>query len=833
MSVKTWGDFEVFLDQALGRGGMGAVYRGRQISLDRPAAIKLLKKELTESEEFVKRFHREASLLAKLVDIHVVQVFGAGTAEDSHFYAMEFVEGEDLAVRLKKGHKFGPEEVLRVAESVGRALQAAWRHKIIHRDIKPSNILVTRDGQIKVMDFGLAKSSDLDLTMSDTIMGTAKYMSPEQATGEKLDIRSDLYSLGVVLYELATGKPPFQGDTPTALMYKQVHEQPKPPRELTPTIPMELEVLILRLLAKKPEARYANPDAFLAAVKSVQEGVSPEERSTLYNETILVGSKHGETPAPAPPAKSGSGALVASVLAALVLVGAGGWFGWKRLQETPAPPPPPPIAVQPPPGAPPPAEPVPAPPLPLPAPPSAAWKDALERGLDAYGRREWVAAVTLLEEAAKLGAPDVDSKVRDAKAQELLAKGDAEREDPVKALEHYEAAKRFADTEDVRRRIARASFDRWSRSAKKNEGGDWVQAAADWGRAIPFAEEALQPELQARRKFCETYAEGVRARLAGDWKKALERFRELSKDARDFASSIDIELRRAKDETDKADELARVELKKDLDRLLEEARAAHRRAAWVEARAALERSKDPKYAGFPRESAAAVEAEVAAALAAPPGTVYVPGGTFAMGGGRDVEGPAEGLATTAAYYLDERETTAGDYAEFLKALGEAGHHEKCPKDEPPGKRHVPESWDGQRPEDPVTGVDWWDAASYAAWKGRRLPGEAEWERAASFDPAGRRAYPWGPKFQKEGGKSYLGLSGMGDGVIEWTADWFQKYSWSLASNLDFGQRKKVLRGGVLLAGDAERDARSAHRHWYFPNYRSRKVGFRCAADLKE
>ena len=137
MAVKTWGDFEIQFDRLLGRGGMGAVYMGRQISLDRPAAIKILKSDLTSNPEFVKRFNREAALLARIVDNHVVQIFGAGEAEGQHYYAMEYVEGEDYASKVKKGHKFSVDEVLKVGESVGIALQMAWRHRIIHRDIKP------------------------------------------------------------------------------------------------------------------------------------------------------------------------------------------------------------------------------------------------------------------------------------------------------------------------------------------------------------------------------------------------------------------------------------------------------------------------------------------------------------------------------------------------------------------------------------------------------------------------------------------------------------------------------------------------------------------------
>jgi len=278
MPLKTWGDFEINFDRLLGKGGMGAVYMGRQISLDRPAAIKILKSDLTSNPEFVKRFNREAALLARIVDNHVVQIFGAGEAEGMHYYAMEYVEGEDYASKIRKGHTFTVDEVLRVGESVGIALQMAWRHRIIHRDIKPSNILLTKDNETKVMDFGLAKNPESDLTASEVIMGTAKYMSPEQATGGACDIRSDLYSLGVVLYEFATGQPPFTGEGATAIMYQHVHKAPKPPREINPALPVEVEKMILRLIAKDPEARYQTPDVLVSAVRGIQDGVTPDEK---------------------------------------------------------------------------------------------------------------------------------------------------------------------------------------------------------------------------------------------------------------------------------------------------------------------------------------------------------------------------------------------------------------------------------------------------------------------------------------------------------------------------------------------------------------------------
>src|SRR6185295_18116953 len=331
MSLKTWGDFEINFERLLGRGGMGAVYMGRQISLNRPSAIKILKQDLTSNPEFVKRFHREAALLARIVDNHVVQIFGAGEAEGHHYYAMEYVEGEDYSSMVRKGHKFTMDEVLRVGESVGIALQAAWRHRIIHRDIKPSNILLTKDNETKVMDFGLAKNPESDLTQSEVIMGTAKYMSPEQATGGACDIRSDIYSLGVVMYELAAGQPPFVGEGATAIMYQHVHKTPTPPRQINPEIPEEIEKLILRTIQKDPEARYPTPESLVSAIRCIQEGVTPDEKSTLYNETIRVQDKDKVTEkrhstVQASPIKKSSLPLVASLVGAVLLLGAGGYF---------------------------------------------------------------------------------------------------------------------------------------------------------------------------------------------------------------------------------------------------------------------------------------------------------------------------------------------------------------------------------------------------------------------------------------------------------------------------------------------------------------------------
>jgi serine/threonine-protein kinase len=324
------GDFEIFEDQILGEGGMGTLYRGRQKSLGREVAIKVIRGVFTTNPDFVQRFRREAELLAQVNDPAVVQVFGTGTWKGRLFYAMELVEGEDLAGLLQKGRRFTVDEILHVAEGVGGALRAAWKYKIVHRDIKPSNILLTRDGHVKVADFGLAKSLRVPRTDSHLIAGTSEYLAPEQGIGQRVDIRSDLYSLGVVLYELAAGRPPFRWEGSfTSVIYQHVHAAPPPLKRAGGDLPEELRRLIERCLAKRPEDRYPTPEAFLEEVRAIRARLQPPAG---------VGSEgeRGAEPSAAPRRTSflARAGLLAALAAAAYLALAGG----TRLREGSRPP---------------------------------------------------------------------------------------------------------------------------------------------------------------------------------------------------------------------------------------------------------------------------------------------------------------------------------------------------------------------------------------------------------------------------------------------------------------------------------------------------------------
>ena len=264
------GDFDIYEDQIVGEGGMGTLYRGRQRSLDRGVAIKVMREAFASNTELSQRFRREAELLAQVDCPNVIQVYGTGTWKGRLFFAMELVRGEDLSTRPKRGHRFSATEVLHIAEGVANALKAAWRYQIVHRDIKPSNILLTTDGAVKVADFGLAKSLRIP-GESKVIAGTAEYISPEQGLGQRVDIRSDIYSLGVVLYELAASQHPFRGAASSiAMIFQHVHTQPPALDGLRTSLPAELQAIIHTCLRKAPEERFQKPDDLLRAIQGVR-----------------------------------------------------------------------------------------------------------------------------------------------------------------------------------------------------------------------------------------------------------------------------------------------------------------------------------------------------------------------------------------------------------------------------------------------------------------------------------------------------------------------------------------------------------------------------------
>jgi eukaryotic-like serine/threonine-protein kinase len=245
--------------EPIGRGGMATVFRGTDRVLGRGVAVKVLASSYADDDAFVARFRREARAAAGLSHPSVVAVFDTGSDDGTHFIVMEHVEGRTLADVLELDGPLEPGRAAEIAEAVCDALGFAHARGIVHRDVKPANIMVTPDGGVKVMDFGIARAATDDtLTKTAMILGTANYLSPEQAEGRPLDARSDLYSLGAVLYEALTGRPPFEGNTPVAVAAKHVQEPPVPPSRLRPDLPPALEAVAMRALQKDRASRFAS-----------------------------------------------------------------------------------------------------------------------------------------------------------------------------------------------------------------------------------------------------------------------------------------------------------------------------------------------------------------------------------------------------------------------------------------------------------------------------------------------------------------------------------------------------------------------------------------------
>src|SRR6266498_801385 len=265
------GRYEV--GRLLGAGGMAEVYEGNDRLLARRVAIKVLLAQYAHDPSFLTRFRREAQAAASLSHPNIVAVFDTGSQDDIWFIVMEYVAGRTLRDVINAEGPVHPARAAEVAADVAGALAVAHARGIVHRDVKPGNVMLTTDGKVKVMDFGIARASAVpSITQTAAVVGTAQYIAPEQAQGLEVDARTDVYALGCCLYEMLTGQVPFTGPTPVAIAYRHVREDPTPPRALNPDVPVPLERVCLKAMAKRPEDRYQTAVELRADLERVGAG---------------------------------------------------------------------------------------------------------------------------------------------------------------------------------------------------------------------------------------------------------------------------------------------------------------------------------------------------------------------------------------------------------------------------------------------------------------------------------------------------------------------------------------------------------------------------------
>jgi serine/threonine-protein kinase len=315
------------ITERIGSGGMADVYKAVDETLGRTVAVKVLHARFADDPEFVQRFRHEASAAANLSHPAIVNIYDYGVEAGTYYIVMELVRGTDLKAVVKQRGALDPISVAEYGAQICAALSVAHGYGIIHRDIKPQNIVLMPDGGVKVMDFGIARAVDSDATQTGSVLGTAQYVSPEQAQGRKLGPESDLYSLGVVLYELSTGKLPFEGDTPVSVALRHVNEEPAPPRSINPQIPPALEAVILKAMQKDPTRRYRSAEEMREDLLRVASGRGVAATPRVDDTTVMPAVQRTEQEAEVsrvPTSRGVSPWVWVAIAAAVILLGAGG-----------------------------------------------------------------------------------------------------------------------------------------------------------------------------------------------------------------------------------------------------------------------------------------------------------------------------------------------------------------------------------------------------------------------------------------------------------------------------------------------------------------------------
>jgi beta-lactam-binding protein with PASTA domain len=349
--INTLFDGRYRIVRKLGSGGMADVYLAEDEELGRRIAIKILNDRHANDEQFVERFRREAKNAAGLSHPNIVSIYDRGEAEGTYYIAMEYLDGRSLKELVVARGPLPIPDAIDATRQVLAALRFAHRKGVVHRDIKPHNVMADADGRLKVTDFGIARAGVSQMTEAGSIIGTAQYLSPEQARGAAVDQRSDLYSVGVVLYEMLTGKTPFTGDTPVEIAMKHLSDPPRPPSVERPDIPPDLDMVVLRSLAKNPEDRYQTAEEMDAELGRVAEGRGVTTQTADAATAVLSGTELSTAPTAIVPPRRPPAAATPSyryaeppprrrpfwpwllALLLVVLAGVAGWYAYGQIQD--------------------------------------------------------------------------------------------------------------------------------------------------------------------------------------------------------------------------------------------------------------------------------------------------------------------------------------------------------------------------------------------------------------------------------------------------------------------------------------------------------------------
>jgi len=316
------------IEEKIGIGGMAEVYKAFDTTLDRTVAVKVLHAQFAAEEDFVARFRREAQAAANLNQPNIVNVYDWGSEEGTYFIVMEYLVGRNLKQIINEEGPLPANYVVDIARQVAAALQFAHKNGIVHRDVKPHNIVITDDGEVKVTDFGIARSSASNVTQTGAILGTAQYISPEQAKGDEVGAASDIYSLGVVIYEMLAGKVPFNGDSPVAVALKQIQEQPVPLSELNSDIPAAMAAIVAKAMAKDPANRYHSAIELRDDLGRAADGLpvlAPREMADAGEMTVVMPRPSRPERRPETPPRGRRWRIAAFILALLLLFAGSAW----------------------------------------------------------------------------------------------------------------------------------------------------------------------------------------------------------------------------------------------------------------------------------------------------------------------------------------------------------------------------------------------------------------------------------------------------------------------------------------------------------------------------